>query len=235
MPPLSRLRRFEEKKLQKRLILMISAIVGIILFFGIFGFRMLVGISLLLDRSSGISVTPTPALLFPPLLDPIPEATNTAKIIISGSAPADTSVLIFVNDTEVKNGSVNTEGLFSFNGIPLKDGKNIITAMVRDAQGNSSQPTDEYPIVYKKAGPALEVNTPESDMTINGGENKYTVNGKVEDQSKVTVNDRFVVLKPDGGFSYTMDLTEGVNAVKVIATDIAGNTTTIERQITYFK
>lgn len=214
---------------------MIAAIVGTLLFFAIFGFRLLVGISLLLDRSSGASITPTPVLLFPPLLDPIPEATNTAKIRVSGSAPADTSVLVFVNDSEVKNGTVPQDGFFTFDGIPLKDGKNIITATVRDNQGNSSQSTDEFSIIYKKSGPALEVSTPESDMTVNGEENTFTVAGIVEDQTRVTVNDRLVVLKPDGGFSYTINLNEGVNAIKVIATDIAGNTTTIERQVTYFK
>jgi hypothetical protein len=61
----------------------------------------------------------------------------------------------------------------------------------------------------------------------------YTVEGKAEPGSKVTVNSEPVTLSGDGSFSYEVVLKPGGNKVTAQATDIAGNTASKTVDVTY--
>jgi hypothetical protein len=61
----------------------------------------------------------------------------------------------------------------------------------------------------------------------------YTVAGKAETGSKVTVNGEPVTLSADGSFSYDVVLKSGANKVTVQATDTAGNTASKTVDVAY--
>jgi hypothetical protein len=65
------------------------------------------------------------------------------------------------------------------------------------------------------------------------GNDHYTVEGKTEPGSKVTVNGETVTLSADGSFSAEVSLKAGGNKVTVQATDPAGNTASKTVDITY--
>jgi len=62
---------------------------------------------------------------------------------------------------------------------------------------------------------------------------RYTLEGKTEPGSKVTVNDEQVTLAADGSFSVEVSLKPGSNKVNIQVTDPAGNTVTKPVNITY--
>jgi hypothetical protein len=61
----------------------------------------------------------------------------------------------------------------------------------------------------------------------------YTVAGKAEPGSKMTVNSESVTLSADGSFSYEVVLKTGGNKITVQATDTAGNTASKTVDVTY--
>ena len=83
--------------------------------------------------------------------------------------------------------------------------------------------------------PILELQTPADNATVNGDSNLVTVEGKTEDDTSVNINGRLVVIKTDNTFSYQYPLNDGDNKLTIIATDLAGNTTKVERSIKYQK
>jgi len=61
----------------------------------------------------------------------------------------------------------------------------------------------------------------------------YTISGKAEPGSRVSVGSRNAVVDADGSFSFDMTLLDGRNTVTVTSIDPAGNTASLTRTITY--
>ncbi len=233
----SRMKRYEERKLRTRLLLAVVGSIAIVGFLLVFGLRILVGFSLFVDAIRG----GTPAsqqqqsLILPPVLDPLPVATNSASLTVSGSATPGLILLVYVNEKETKKLTVPADGRFSVPSLRVSDGLNTISAKATDEKQNMSDLSNVLTITIKRSPPALEVNSPAPNTTITGDQNKVDVSGKAEEQSSITVNDRFVVVHNDGSFSYSYPLNEGDNVLKIIATDAAGNQTIVERTVKYQK
>jgi hypothetical protein len=235
----SRLGRYQEKQLLRRLVITLAGIFGLIIFLLIFGLKIFVSLSLFVEKLKGNSPVPTPtkslAVINPPNLDPIPEATFSGTIKVSGSGQSGASVVIYVNDVETTKLTVDKDGKFIVRDLVLKEGSNSITAKLTDKNNNSSDKTDPLTISVIKNKPNLEVTNPGSDMTVNGDNNIYPVTGKTDAENNLTVNDRIVVVATDGTFNYNFPLSDGDNTLKVAATNAAGNSVTIERKIKYQK
>ena len=233
----SRIKRYEERKLRSRLILTIIGSIAIVGFLLVFGLKILVGFSLFVDTIRG--TTPASqqqsALILPPVLDPLPVATNSATLTVSGSATPGLILLVYVNEEETKKLTVPADGRFSVPSLRVIDGANTISAKATDEKQNMSDLSNVLTVTIKRSPPALEVTSPASNATITGDQNKVDVSGKAEEESSVTVNDRFVVVHADGSFSYSYPLNEGDNVLKIVATDAAGNQTIVERKVTYKK
>ena len=75
----------------------------------------------------------------PPQLDPLPEATNSASLVISGQAEAGAELALFQNGEEKGKITVGEEGSFSFSQVELEEGENIFLARAYDQAGNESQ------------------------------------------------------------------------------------------------
>ena len=117
----------------------------------------------------------------------------------------------------------------------LKEGSHTLTAKVSDGKGSVSDPSSPITILIKTTKPELTVDKPEDNATINTESNRVEISGSTENDASITINGRIAVIKPDNTFSYSFPLSDGDNAIKIVATDMAGNTSTIERTIKYQK
>ncbi len=233
--PSSRLRRSEDKREKRRIVLAISGTVAILAFLGFFGVKLLEGFSLLLDKMRGASPQQQVQnqLILPPVLDPPVEATNSGTIVVTGRGQADLTFILYVNEKEFKKTTVPSDGSVSIKNVQLDDGKNSISAKLSDDKGNLSDLSNVVVITMKNKKPDLDVTSPNDNATIFGDKNSVTVSGKTNPENQVTVNDRFVVVRSDGSFEYNATLSQGGNTLKIIATDDAGNQATVERKVTY--
>lgn len=235
----SRLRSYQDKKERQQIVLTLAGIIAMIVFLALFGVKILVGFSLLVDKLRGTSPTAqlqNQVLLLPPQLDPLPTATFSGQINVTGKTKGDVTILLFVNDEQTdKTKPENSEGAFTFKNVTLKEGANDIAAKITDDKNNTSDFSEVLTIQVKKSKPTLDIASPSENAEITGEKQMTTVVGKTESDNVVTINDRFIVVKSDGTFSYELSLQEGEQTITVIAKDVAGNETKIERKIKYRK
>lgn len=231
--------RLEEQKQQKKLILSIGGMIAIIVFFALFGVKMLIGFSVFVDTIRGSSPTPaaqnTKQVLFPPTLDPLPIATFSSILRIGGSGTAGNTITVYDSGKELKKTVIAGNGVYTMQLPTLKDGTHILTVKMSDTKGNTSDPTQGVTIKIKTSKPELTIDTPEDNATINNESNFIAVSGKTESDTTIAINGRIAVIRPDNSFSYTYPLSEGENKLNIVATDIAGNSITVMRTITYHK
>jgi hypothetical protein len=232
----SRLNRFENRKAQQRLLVAIGGSIGILVFIALFGLKILVGFSLLVDRMRGTSPTTAQSqsnLILPPVLEPLPEATYSATLAISGKGTAKMQAIIYVNDKQYKKLPVNDDGTFTLSDIAVDEGNVTISSKLTDDKGNTSDLSNIVTSTIDRKPPTLEVTKPDDGTKIQDGTHKAVVEGKTDEDGRVSVNDRIVVVRSDGSFTYSMPLSDGDNTLKIVASDPAGNQTTIERHVTY--
>ncbi len=230
--------RFEERKARTRLILAAAGTLALVIFLVLFGLKILVGFSLLVDKLRGNSPAPasqTQSFLSPPVLDPLPEATNSAQIKVSGHGQAGLTAIVYLNGAETKKLTIDQDGSFKTTVTVPGEGDLAVSAKVLDGKGNTSDLSEVMHIMINSKAPIMEVTSPQDGAAISGDDNKILVTGKVGDDIQVTVNDRLVVVQNNGSFSYKYPLPEGDTILKIVATDSAGNQTKIERKVTYKK
>ncbi len=233
--PSSRLRRSEDKREKRRIILAVSGTVAIVGFLGVFGLGLLEGFSLFLDKLRGAAPQQQNQnqLILPPVLDPPQEATNSATTTVTGRGQADLTFILYVNEKEFKKTAVPPDEIVTIKNVQLDDGKNTISAKLSDEKGNLSELSNVVTITVINKKPDLDIASPNENATIFGDKNSVIVSGKTNPENQVTINDRFVVVRSDGSFDYTATLSQGNNNLKITATDNAGNQTTVERKIIY--
>ena len=231
----SRLRRVEEKTASRRIAIATIGSLAILVFLALFGVRILIGFSLLVDRIRGGS-PPTQqqqALILPPVLDPLPEATKSATVTIKGRGAANATLLVYVNDVEYKKLAVSDDGTFEVPEIPAEEGTLTVSAKQMDEKNNISDLSNIITTLVDRTAPKLTIDKPEEGTTINDGTHRVTVYGVTDEDMKVTINGRIVVLKSDGSFTYSMPLNDGENKLTIISRDSAGNETGVERNVMY--
>lgn len=231
--------RLDEQKQQKKLVLAIGGMIAIIVFFALFGVKILIGFSVLVDNIRGSSPTPAAQsnkqVLFPPTLDPLPVATHSSVLRISGSGTAGLTATVYDNNKEVRKTTVAGNGVFTAQLPSLKDGKHDLTVKLSDTKGNTSEPSNPLTITIKTTKPELTIDSPENNATINSDSNMVSISGTTESDTTVSLNGRIAVIKPDNSFTYSYPLSDGENIIRIVATDMAGNTTTEELKLTYHK
>lgn len=234
---LSRLRRYSEQQQQKRLTAGLIGIIAILLFLGFFGVKLLIGFSLLIDKLRGGSSNQpaqlTQTLILAPTLNPLPEATNSASITVTGKGQAELTLILYVNELEATKLEVAKDGSFTTPSVSLKDGGNTVSAKLVDANGNLSDLSNVVRTSVKRKPPLLEIQEPSEGSTINGDKKMVTVQGKTDEDVSITINGRFVVIGNNATFQYDYPLDDGANTLSVVASDQAGNQTTIDRHVTY--
>jgi hypothetical protein len=231
----SRFSRIEEKKTKRNLTYVVGAIVILVVAIPLIGLPLLVKVSGLLGNSKDSAVITnndtTPPV--PPVLSPILSATNSAKLKVEGYGEPATTLELKVNDESVKKVLLGNDGSFSFSDIILNPGSNTIVATSKDSAGNLSNPSKIWTILLKKKGPTLEVRDPTDGQNFDHSHQTITIKGKTDPQTQLSVNDRFVFVKDDGTFEYSLKLSDGDNTLTFKATDTAGNETKLERKVKY--
>jgi hypothetical protein len=155
--------------------------------------------------------------------------TNNATLNISGTA-SDTSGV-----AGLKINTVNvtaTSGSFS-TAVTLQTGANTITTIATDTLGN--QTTDNRTITLDQTAPVLTISAPADNSKT--AQPLATVTGTISKTSTVTVtlnNDtRQNAAITGSAFSATVSLASGLNTITITATDLAGNTGSAVRSVTY--
>ncbi len=113
--------------------------------------------------------------------------------------------------------------------VALSDGSNTITLIATDAVGNNT--TEIRTITLDQVDPGLTVSTLDNQTTSNATLN---VSGTASDNNQlgiVTVNGVTTTVT-SGSFSYPFVLESGSNTITIVATDTAGNSTTVIRTVT---
>lgn len=183
------------------------------------------------STTSTFSVTPsssTPSLIISALSDG--SYTNNPTLNISGSVSAVAGILsVTINGQSV---TVMPDGSFS-SALVLVVGANTVTVIASDNAGN--QKSDTRTINYDPIAPVLTVSAPADNSTSTSS--FVTIGGSVNEASTVAVTNNSgspqSATMNGTNFSTSVNLDPGVNTINIVATDLAGNTTSAKRTVSY--
>lgn len=199
-----------------------------------FGIPLAVKVAELVGKDKGQNIIKNTNIVLPPRLNYLPSATNSAELNVSGSAPANQMVDIYLNDLKEGDTKVNAEGYFDKN-IVLNLGSNQIYAITIDPKGEKSGISNQMNINFLDIAPELTVTEPVDDAQIKQKDNFILVKGNTEAGSTLKVNGRLGVISSDGSFSYRLGLSEGDNKIVVEVIDSAGNNKKSELTVNFKK
>lgn len=225
--------RAEEKRLIKKVIFTVAGIAGTGLFILFIGLPLFARAVFIGKSAPQSNAQEEQTILFAPVFNPLPEATNSAKIIVSGHAQKSAQVVLTVNNEPKKPLSVADDGTFKIEDVKLKEGNNEITAItvVKEKESPASK---MLRIVYKKGEPKLEIAAPgDNERFTSSDQQNLTIRGEIDPGSRVTINDRLAITDQNGKFSLNLRLSDGENNLKFVVTDSAGNQATKERKVHY--
>jgi hypothetical protein len=122
-----------------------------------------------------------------PTLDPIPAATSSNPLPVTGTAPADSEVRFYVNGTLLQVATATGSGVFSAK-IPLYDGSNSVQATAFNGV-SESEASAAQSIAYTSTQPRQQSGTISSDIvwTPAGGAYVLTANLTVAAGAELTV------------------------------------------------
>ncbi|OGH47721.1 MAG: hypothetical protein A3A51_04765 [Candidatus Levybacteria bacterium RIFCSPLOWO2_01_FULL_39_10] len=223
----SRLSKISERKSKQNLLITIIGIIAILFLFFRYGIPFLGNIGFFFGQLTSITNDSSvnnenDVHVASPGLDPISRATSQSEITIKGTASPGLTVELYLNGFKEEESIVNDEGNFEFL-VTLTEGENIIKARsVSDTK--ESDFSQSQTVVYKKTSPEISIDSPADGSEIKG-ENPITVKGQTDPDVSVTVNGFKAIINPDNTYSYSLLLREGSNEIKVVAEDLAGNST----------
>lgn len=224
-----------KSNVKKRTIHILLIITGILIVLALFGSQILIVFSTALGTLKGdkdqVSETTNVSYIAPPVLDPLPAATNKKDTSVSGSTSADkASIELYVNGKNVDKLDADKNGNFTFQSIQLNTGDNEINAK-STVSNKTSEYSNSLKIKYIGKEPSLEISSPLNDQKFKKDESPIKIIGKTDQGVKVTINDFWAMSNEDGSFYYPYNLKDGDNNLVILATDDAGNKTKKELKI----
>ena len=166
-----------------------------------------------------------------PRLDGLPDVSRVRVIEVTGTSESGATVSVTVNGREQISALADKTGQFK-GELSLTGGENTIAATAKDSVGNTSRESKPVTIVYDAMPPKLLITAP-SQQHSSTNDSSATITGKTNSAATITINDRQVIVQPDGGFSSTVTLSAGENTITIISSDAAGNQRKATRNITY--
>lgn len=148
--------------------------------------------------------------------------TNQRLITVSGVAPAGTTIKV-----NGQNAVVGENGAFSREVI-LQEGENVLRIAATDDVGNET--SQEFLVRRKTAAPALTVNVENGQVF---QQPDVQIIGQTESGVLLKVGGQVVPVSSLGEFQTSVNLATGDNLLDVLAQDQAGNTTRLQRRISY--
>ena len=165
--------------------------------------------------------------------------TNAATPLITGTAAAHASVVLYDGATVVATTTADATGAWRVATATLADGAHHLTATVTDAAGNTSPPSAALVVTVDTAAPAaaaplLDAGSDSGRANADGITNDTTptITGSTEAGATVKVFDGATqigttVSNADGAWSFTAGaLAAGAHSLTATVTDVAGNTST---------
>ena len=230
----SRLNKNTVKNTKKTIFLSILGIVILLFLLFRFGIGLIINFSLFLSGSKdqqGLTGQNTLNYIAPPTLNPLPNATNSAYLIISGKSAKDITIELFINDENIDKVQTDKNGNFSFSQ-NLKNGDNQIKtrALYKDKKSDFS---NTFNIILKNSNPTLDINSPTEGQSFKKDQNSVNVTGKTDQGVSVTINGFWAVMEDSNNFSYILSLQNGDNDIKIVAIDQAGNKTEKSIRVNY--
>ena len=168
-----------------------------------------------------------------PILDPIPDATPSAEVNISGrSFYNEGDIELVVNGEKYGEVTLDNSQDFIFNNVRLTLGDNYIK--VRTViNGKRSDFSEEEKITYIKTSPKLEVSSPQDGQSFSKTDREVLVSGDTDAENNVNINGFIAIVDSSGHFSYSFRLSTGENKLIVTATNSAGHSTSKELTVSY--
>src|SRR3989344_2693012 len=229
----SRISRYQQKKMmwQTLVFLLLSAAL-----LSVFFFLLLPSIARLYTAFSPKSSITTTNDAFPPqvpIVAPLPEATNSAKLTVRGVGEANTSMLLQNNGSVAQEVRASADGSFAFEPIFLTDGNNDILVISRNDQQGESR-SQAQTVLLKTAKPQLSVTAPQDGAVFTRTKDQtVSVQGKTDPNIQVLLNGKLLITTVDGSFTGTYLLSQGENTLKIQAVDRAGNIVEQEIKVSY--
>lgn len=233
----SRLARRSLKQSKKQLYVSLFGILAVIFIALNFGPSLIGTLGNVIDKITGKTgqqaEIKSNAQIQPPTLDPIPDATPSASITVTGKTdyPKGT-VELYVNNSLFDQKDIDSTQVFKFENITLTTGNNSIKArmVLNDKKSDFS---DIQNVSYTKGAPKLDISFPSDHQSFNKADQQITVKGTTDSQNSISVNSFVAIVDNNGNFSYDLNLNNGDNKITVVATDIAGNTTPKDLTVSY--
>ncbi len=230
----TRLSRRQDKKSKKTLYLTIIGIIAIFYLLFKFGLPLLVNLSLFISqigKNEQSNTNNQQTYIAAPFLNPLPEATNSAEIIISGKAFEKQTISLYINNKLISkdNADKNGEFLFSEN---LEKGENEIKVKAKQ-ENNESDFSSVSMIIFEDKAPDITIDYPSDEQSFGKGDGKINVSGNTSPDTNVTVNGFWATIDENNNFSYTFNLKEGENQINVVAIDKAGNKSEKSIKVSY--
>ena len=173
------------------------------------------------DETQVVQVDGSP--IAPPRLDSLNEFVNERKVKISGSSSPGFTVIVHINETS-KELIADADGNFVTTH-NLAEGENEIYATAKS--GNTvSHRSRAFNVTLDEEAPEVEIISPkDGDSFYGSNDRQQKIQGQTEPGARVTINERFVIVRSDGKFDLTTSLEEGENEFKILVRDEAGNET----------
>jgi len=219
----------DEKTLKRKIGVLLALTIGLLLLVFFFGIPFVRFVGLLGQRLAP-DETLNQTLATPPItprLDYIPNFTNKNKIEVKGVSDPKVTINLTVNDKEALQAQTDTNGLFEFLNVSLREGSNNLKITAK--RGDVSSGEVSASVVFDKKVPNLEVTEPADNAFYPKETLTIKVTGKTEGDAIVNINDFQAIVDHEGNFTFDFPVTGGEQKVKITASDIAGNQKTIEK------
>ncbi len=170
-----------------------------------------------------------------PILLNVPKYINKKILKLSGYASKNSKV-IFVDEYGKQIGfmTVGDDTKFEYT-LKLKPGKNVFKVYAKDKNGNESEISKSYIVIYDNKKPDIKIIEPKDGTKFRSKASQLvTIKGETEPNAKVYYEDRVFLADSSGKFTMQVYLKEGENIFKIKAVDKAGNENTIEYKL-YFE
>lgn len=223
-PRTSRLEKVKKKKEIQQAVLYFILAGGIIVAIFVWGLPALAKLSGLFIKDTGQVSLEIDQPVTTPVLNEIPEATNSATFKLNGFAEAGSEVEIYLNNVKATSVLADKNGNFEA-VLDLSEGDNWLYAQAK--RGNKLSPKSRsYHLILDTTKPEITITNPPADKTeFNGDEEKtITIEGEVNKEvDEVKVGDRIAIVQDGTKFRTNYELNEGDNEIEIIAKDRAGN------------
>jgi len=148
-------------------------------------------------------------------------ATRESVVTLVGRGTPGETVVIYLDGVEVGRAAVDASGSFTFQFTAPAEGAYPLRAVALDDAGYASAEVLLATIVYDITPPILRLTRFPGDEVSAA---RVTLGGQTEPGAGLTMNGAPVAVDAAGSFTFEVALAPGPNAIRLIATDAAGNT-----------